>query len=229
MSIADTATDPTVAAPMGVSPAAGDVLPTTLIALMKGVVERDVAPDTWQALLGCTTQVRDHVGVIGLDLVLDEAEGFAYLRQRPEQEGVTPLPRLVPRRQLSFSVSLLLALLRRRLAETDATSGDTKLVLARPEIHDLVRHLAKGGSNEAKRADKLDRDIDRIVDLGFLRPMRSDRDTSLAGRSAASPDAFEVRRILTAFVDAQWLNTFDQRLAAYAAHATAGRAAMDDA
>ena len=198
------------------APKAGDVLPPTLVALMKGVVERDVAPETWQALLGCVSQVRDHVGVIALDLVLDEIEGFAYLRQRPEQDGVTPLPRLVPRRQLSFAVSLLLALLRRRLAEADATSGDTKLVLTRTEIHDLVRHLTKAGSNEAKRADKLERDIEKIVDLGFLRPIRSDR------------DSFEVRRSLVAFIDAQWLNNFDQRLAVYAAHAAAGRTATDD-
>ena len=31
-------------------------------------------------------------------------------------------------------------------------------------------------------------------------------------------DAFEVRRILKAFVDAQWLDTFQQRLADYRAH-----------
>ena len=198
------------------TPLPADALPPTLIALMKGVVERNVAPQTWSALLGCTPQVRDHVGVIGLDLVLDEAEGFAYLRQRPEQDGVTALPRLIPRRQLSFPVSLLLALLRRRLAETDATSGDTMLVLSRTEIQDLVRHLTKGASNEAKRADKLDRDIEKIVDLGFLKPIRSDR------------DMFEVRRILVAFVDAQWLNSLEQRLVAYAAHAAAGRATPDD-
>jgi hypothetical protein len=216
MTMADTIAQPAVAV-LGAGSDSTDVLPTTLIALMKGIVERDMAPEIWQALLGCSRQVRDHIGVIGLDLVLDEAEGFAYLRQRPDGDGIAPLPRLVPRRQSSFAVSLLLALLRRRLAETDATSGDTKLVLARTEIHDLVRHLTKGGSNEAKRADKLDRDIDKIVDLGFLRPIRSDRDT------------FEVRRSLVAFVDAQWLNTFDQRLAAYAAHVAASRAAMDDA
>lgn len=198
------------------APNAAEGLPQVVIALMKGVVERDMAPAIWQGLLSSTSQVRDHVGVVGLDLVLDEAEGFAYLRQRPEQEGTTPLARLVPRRQLSFSVSLLLALLRRRIAEVDATSGDTRLVLSREEIHDLVRHLTKVSSNEAKSAEKLDRDIDRIVDLGFLRPIRSEH------------DRFEVRRILVAFVDAQWLSTFDQRLAAYAAHA-ANRFARDDA
>jgi hypothetical protein len=194
-----------------------DILPPTLIALMKGVVEREVSPSVWQSLMQCTSRVRDHVGVIGLELILDEAEGFAYLRQRPEVEGETPLPRLMPRRQLSYPVSLLLALLRRRLAESDASSGDTKLVLGRTEIHDLVRHFSSGSSNEARQADRLDRDIARIVELSFLRPI---------GRDG---EAFEVRRVLAAFVDAQWLSDFDRRLADYAAHAASDRREGTDA
>lgn len=196
---------------------AHDVLPLTLIALMKGVVERETSPAVWQGLMQCTSQIRDHIGVIGLELMFDEAEGFAYLRQRPEVEGETSLPRLVPRRQLGYSVSLLLALLRRRLAEADASSGDTQLVLTRGEIHDLVRHFSRDSSNEAKQADRLDRDIDKIVELGFLRPIKRDGDT------------FEVRRILAAFVNAQWLSEFDQRLAAYAAHARSKHGTAEDA
>jgi hypothetical protein len=153
---------------------------------------------------------------MGLELILNEVEGYAYLRQRPETESETPLPRLIPRRQLSFSVSLMLALLRRRLAEADASSGDRQLVLTREEIHDLVRHIWGTSSNEAKLADRRNRDIERIVELGFLRPM------------ARGDGMFEVRRILAAFVDAQWLSTFDERLAAYAAHAKQMREATGD-
>jgi hypothetical protein len=62
--------------------------------------------------------------VLGLELVLDEAEGYAFLRARPEEEdsdtSASKLPRLVARRPLSFPVSLLLALLRKKLAEFDA-------------------------------------------------------------------------------------------------------------
>ena len=69
-------------------------------------------------------RVRDYVTVLGLDLVLDEAEGYAFLRSRPNLDGdpETSLPRLVARRPLSFPVSLLLALLRKKLAE--ATGGE---------------------------------------------------------------------------------------------------------
>jgi hypothetical protein len=192
-----------------------DILPTTVIALMKGVVERAHAPGVWQDLLRCASQVRDHIRVIGLELILNEIEGYAYLRRQPEVEGATPLPRLVPQRQLTFSVSLMLALLRRRLAESDANSGERQLVLTREEIHDLVRHVWGASSNEAKLADRRDRDIDRIVELGFLRPL------------AKGGDTFEVRRILAAFVDAQWLSAFDERLGAYQAHARQTREAAE--
>lgn len=193
-----------------------DNLPPTLIALMKGVIERELSPGVWQDLMQHTSQVRDYVGVIGLDLILDEAEGFAYLRQRPETEGETPLPRLVPRRQLSYSVSLMLALLRRRLAEADASGGDTQLVLTREEIHDLCRHVIRESSNEAKQADRLNRDMQKIVELGFLRPIKR------------GGDVFEVRRILAAFVDAQWLSELDRRLADYAAYASSKRETADE-
>lgn len=189
-----------------------DILPPTVIALMKGVVERDAAADIWQRLMQCAPQVRDHVGTIGLELMLDEIEGYAYLRQKPEIEGETPLPRLVPRRPLSFQVSLMLALLRRRLAETDAASGDTRLVLSRTEIQDLMRHFLKDGSNEARKEDRLDQTIKRVVELGFLKPVKS-----------STGDALEVRRILAAFINAQWLSEFDAKLEAYAAHAAEDR------
>ena len=62
-----------------------------------------------------TFTLRDYVAVLGLELVLDEAEGYAFLRARNRDgdETTTKLPRLVARRPLSFPVSLLLALLRK--------------------------------------------------------------------------------------------------------------------
>jgi hypothetical protein len=74
-------------------------LSLVLITLMKGVTFADAEPALWQSLLMLQARVRDHVGVLGLDLILDEAEGYAYLRQRLTAEGETELPRLVPRRR----------------------------------------------------------------------------------------------------------------------------------
>lgn len=72
-------------------------LSLALITLLKGVAERDTNPVVWQALQRSEGAVRDHAAVLGLDLRLDETEGFAYLVQRAAVEGEPELPRLVPR------------------------------------------------------------------------------------------------------------------------------------
>src|ERR1700677_331286 len=111
------------AAPPRASP-----LSRVLIALLKGVCHRDDDPALWQSLLNLEAQSRDHLAVLGLDLMLDDAEGYAYLRQHPPAVGEPELPRLVARRQLSYPVSLLLVLLRKKLVELDAGGGDTRLI-----------------------------------------------------------------------------------------------------
>jgi len=181
-------------------------LSPVLIALMKGITSRDDDPALWQALLELQARVREYVAVLGLELILDEAEGYAYLKQRAAAEGEPELAKLVARRQLGYPVSLMLALLRKKLAEFDAGSGESRLILSAEQIADLVRLFLADTANEAKLMDRVDSDIKKIVELGFLRKLR------------ASEDRFEVRRILKSFVDAQWLSEFDRRLADYKAH-----------
>ncbi len=180
-----------------------DALPRVLIALLKGIVYEENDPALWQQLLHLQPRVRDYVGLIGLELVLDEAEGYAWLRTRPPREDAPELPRLITRRQLSFPISLLLALLRKKLAEFDAGGQETRLILSRDDIVDLLRVFLPTGSNEVKLMKQIDSQINKIVELGFLRRLRGQE------------GQYEVRRVLKAFIDTQWLHEFDQRLAEY--------------
>lgn len=187
-------------------------LSALVINLLKNVLYRDADERLWAALLNLQARVRDYVAVLNLDLVLDEAEGYAFLKSRPELDEDQPgtrLPRLVARRPLSFPVSLLLALLRKKLAEFDASGADTRLVLSRDQILELVRVFLPDGPNEAKLMDQLESTINKLVELGFLAKLKP------ASVAAAGPGHYEVRRILKAFVDAQWLAEFDRRLAEY--------------
>lgn len=194
---------------------AGQVdLSTLVISLLKGVIYRESDERFWGTLMNLQAAVRDYTAILGLDLVLDEAEGYAFLRSRPEPAEDDPaprLPRLVARRPLSFPVSLLLALLRKKLAEFDAGGADTRLVLSRDELVELVRVFLADSSNEARLTDQIESYLNKIVELGFLRRLKA---TSGSTGTSAS---FEVRRILKAFVDAQWLADFDGRLAGYRA------------
>jgi hypothetical protein len=54
--------------------------------LLKGVLYQESDPALWSTLLELQARVRDYVAVLGLELMLDEAEGYAFLRSRPEAE-----------------------------------------------------------------------------------------------------------------------------------------------
>ena len=92
----------------------------------------------------------------------------------------------------------------------------------------IMRAIASSGfffvperSNEAKLVDQIESHINKIIELGFLRRLKV----------SAGPPSYEVRRILKAFVDAQWLAEFDARLTGYRqqlSERTLGRAGNED-
>lgn len=187
-----------------------------LITLLKRVVDRQNDAELWHLLLECQSEVKERMAMLGLDVVLDDAEGCAYLRQRTPEEGEPDLPRLVARRQLSYSISLLLALLRKKLVEVDAKSADTRLIVGRDEIVEMLKVFLPDASNEARFIDRVDTHINKVVDLGFLR------------RLSGQTHHYEVQRILKAYVDGQWLGDLEERLGVYCAYAGGAQIQTED-
>src|SRR5882672_10740282 len=135
--------------------------------------------------------------------------GVLYQDQKPELwQALLKLENRVRDHaaQLGYAVSLLIALLRKKLAEHDAGGGDSRLILSREQIVDFMRVFVADSSNEAKLVDRIDTDINRVVELGFLRPLRG------------QDNQYELRRIIKTFVDAQWLSELTQRLDEYRVH-----------
>ncbi len=184
---------------------AGSALPSVLVHLFRGPLYRDTHEKLWDPMIKLRAAIGDYVAVLGLQLDVDESEGYAFLRSRPvgDADDDEETPRLVARRTLSFPVSILLALLRKRLAEFDASSAETRLVLGRDQIVEMMRLFVPDSNNEARLVDGIDAHINKVVELGFLRRMRGDA------------EQFEVRRILKAFVDGQWLHELDARIDEY--------------
>ena len=187
-------------------------LASVLIQLFKGVVYADQHLRLWQALLELQAAVRDYIRILGLTLYLDETEGYAFLRQQDtetDDEDSPDTPRLVAKRTLTYPVSLLLALLRKRLAEQDATGGDSRVVLERTQVVEMMRVFMPEHSNEAKTIDQINIAINKVIEYGFLRTLKQ------------QDDMLEIRRILKAFVDAQWLGELDTKLKTYQQYASA--------
>ncbi|MGB3699193.1 MAG: DUF4194 domain-containing protein [Gordonia sp. (in: high G+C Gram-positive bacteria)] len=180
-------------------------LSLAVTSLMKGVVYRDTAETAWRHVLGLAAQVADYVATLGLTVVIDEAEGYAFLRSKSDDElADLGVPRLVARHQLPLHTSLLLALLRRKLAEHDTTDAGERLIMTGDQLRELLSPFFPATTNEARTADQADTAVRRVVELGFLR------------RMPGQDGQYEVRRVIKAFVDAQWLADFDTHLAEYA-------------
>jgi Domain of unknown function (DUF4194) len=183
-----------------------------IIDLMRGVVYRGSQEDSWAALDRHGAAVRDHFATIGVGVVVDDAEGYAYLQSHEPDDDAEPLPRLVRRRSLTYNVSLLLVLLRKRLVEFETTGGEGKLVLTREQIVEMLRVFLAESTNEARVLDRVDATVKQVADLGFLRPLRG------------QPHHWEVRRVLKAYVDAQILSDFAGKLREYAEAVNGGAA-----
>ena len=184
---------------------------TAIIHLMEGVVYRESQEGTWTVLDRHGSAIRDHFATIGVNVIMNETEGFAYLRSEEPEEGTEPLPRLVRRRKLTFNVSLLLVLLREQLASFESKGGEGRLVLTRDQVVEMLRVFLADSTNEARVIDRVDATIGQAGKLGFLRELRG------------QPGHWEVRRVLRAYVDAETLNDFAARLDQYADPERGGR------
>lgn len=179
-----------------------------LVALLKNAVLKESEREIWDAVVSQKVKIDDYMSKIGLTLVVDEMDGYAYLRQRTYAEGEEEIPRLIPRHALSYPVSLLLVLLRKFLLEFDSSTGDQRLIVTKQQIAERMELFLHDTTNEAKVMADIDKYIDRVEKMGFLRRLRG------------SEDRYEVQRILRSFVNAEWLNHFDERLEEYRRYAS---------
>lgn len=182
-----------------------------LIALLKGIVY-SYQEDIWNTLIQPETErdVRNYFADICLDLIIDKAEGYAYLKQQtptsenPETETTeTDELRLVRRRPLPYAVSLMCLLLRKFLIENDQEGVSVKAVLSRQELESQMRLYLKESSNEAKITTQITQTINKVMELGFLRKMNSET------------EQYEVNRIIKAFVNAEQVSEWLERYKEY--------------
>jgi hypothetical protein len=155
----------------------------------------------WTALLRERERIAAWFAETGLLLMVDEAEGFAYLRQI-EQEGDEKVPRLVQKRKLTYDATLLLVCLRDELNRFDARTADqVQLVKSRRELMDLVAGFLPETTDQVRDGKKLDSAIEQLRELGFLRRLGSE-----------GSENYEVSRVIKARFGPGELETVRDRL-----------------
>jgi hypothetical protein len=171
--------------------------------LLKEAIYRKDQED-WEVLRANQDKVNHFFHSVGLKLVLDEAEGFAFLDQI-QIEGVDRVPKLTQRRQLSYQATLLLVCLREEFCRFDTSAPDaTRLTKTVGELQDLVSAFLKESTNQVRDMSRISAAIQRLTDLGYLDKISDD------------PETYEVKPIIKAKLGPEQLEDIKLRLSKYA-------------
>jgi len=183
------------------------------VRLLQGVIYSDDAK-TWDIVLRSRSTLETYFARLALMLVVDEPEGYAYLRQWHDNEypvGYEDVPRLVRRSSIGYSATLLCVLLRdelRRFEEDDL--HNERCVVETSALFDQWRVFFSARQDEVRQQREFAGVLRKVEELGFIR------------KFADSPEAWEIRRILKARLPVTELEALKQQLAVTVAASAAG-------
>lgn len=152
----------------------------------------------WDLLLSNKIFIKEYFEQIGIELLVFEEEGYAFLNQDRwedlEEETqimlknykkIENIPVLIQRKQLSDEQTLLCVLLREKFDEVD-----DKLI-SKKTIFDMLRDFFKEKLNKEKEEKHFQQLINSIIDLGFITLM------NIPG----SEEFYKIEKIIRAKID----------------------------
>ena len=104
------------------------------ILLLKGPVYENDDRKTWAILLRCRENINNYFRVIGLHVLIEEEDGYAYLEQikdsvekgmESEEEVNDTLPHLIRKVPFSYKMSMLLVLLRQEMDKFTSSRNES--------------------------------------------------------------------------------------------------------
>lgn len=176
-----------------------------IILLLKKTVEK--GSPVWEDIINYQIEIQEYLSVIGLELILKKDEGFAFVKQIVFDDDTTL--NLVSRRQLGFEVSIVVIVLRQLLEDYDNNPVETQTtdrIITNNEIKDEVRMFLPPKYDRVKFEKDLDRYIQVVVDLGFLKEVKRNNDEI----------RYKIHRIIKEKVTLDDLDAFNKKLEEYA-------------
>lgn len=179
-----------------------------IIKLLQGPVYAD-DKNIWRELLGWQSAVKEYFGKIGMELLINEGDGFARVMQpEVDENDDNPLPRLMKKQAISYEATLLSVILREGLEEFDVKSEGTKYFLTQKEIKERIELFYKEQSNKSKLWKELSRPIASLLNIGILKLNREDTVNK-------DNNQYEIKRIIKAFISNDKLEEIKNKLSGY--------------
>lgn len=148
----------------------------------------DHEEERWHRVQTARADLDGYFRQIGLRVVLDPLEGYAFLERVPEDEA-GDLPRIIRRRQLSLGATIYGFFLRQELDRTLKDDPETHRVkLTLRQARDLVAEFFPASNNETADRQTALRHLGDLADLGFVRKVAD----------SGEDHVFELTRLLRA-------------------------------
>lgn len=182
-----------------------EVYASVVIKLLQSVIYDD-DKKYWNDVLNHETSVREYFSKIGLELILNRQDGFAYLKQVEfaEDDKTRPI-QLIRKTPLTYEVSLLCALLREWLDESEVKMSGDKLFVTGRQIKERIDLFFRDKANRKRLLDKFDSLIKTTRDLGFLYLNTEDALNS-------DNNQYEVKKIIKAKINNEKLEELKNKL-----------------
>jgi hypothetical protein len=181
------------------------ILPYTsvFVKLLKGPVEY-VEKTTWEKLIQYKTELTAFLLQLGLTLVLDEQDGYAYVKHTLNDEEDSSVT-WIQRRSLTYEESVMLVLLREMMAEFEVGEATNReLIKKRREIKEYAELFFKENASRVKFLKEIDRLIDKAEENGFL--------DKTEHHDLADEQKFRIKKIIKAKVSTEELDAFYMQL-----------------
>jgi hypothetical protein len=168
------------------------------IALMRGPIYHD--DPAWEALMKHRPDLIRYFAEVGVRLVVDTTEGFAYLDQAEDGEPGSEWPKLLYRDRFSYDVTCVLVVLREWLLSQETKTREDRAPLRLDELLAQLRPFSrKKDANVEKEERRWREAVNKVLALGFLKRWKGE-------------EAFVVRPIVRARLSIDHLKALRETL-----------------
>ena len=176
-----------------------------IVKLLKKTIDNDDI--VWEDILFYQTEIQEYISKIGLELIIKENDGYAFLKQFEIDNDKNTIG-IASRRQVGFETSIVLVILRQIIEEFESDPTDfqvTDKFITESELKEQISFFLPEKYNKVKFLKQLDSYVKNVIKLGYIK----ESGTNLNEKK------YKIHKIIKEKVTLDSLNEFKENLKQY--------------